>query len=230
LLPRVQRVLADLDEAVEGIRAQGGPLQGTLRIAAPYNFGRTIVGPLLPGFLAQHPALSVSLELGSGHVDLLKDQADVAIRIGAAGSDSLIARRLSSEEIIFCASASYLRRNPQPERVEELAEHRVLDFRIDPLAREIDAICDGMTRRVTVTPVLRSNEPDVLVRAARAGTGIAIVPVSFVADDLREGALLRILPQWGLPPHEVNALYAQGRGQSPKVRAFLDFLVGELKS
>jgi LysR family transcriptional regulator, regulator for bpeEF and oprC len=230
LLPRVQQVLADLDEAVEGIRAQSGPLQGILRIAAPYNFGRTVLGPLLSRFLAQHPALSLSLELGSGHVDLLKDQADVAIRIGAAGSESLIARRLSSEEIVFCAAPSYLRTRSEPERIEELAEHRVLDFRIDPLAREIDAVCDAMTRRVTVAPVLRSNEPEVLVRAAREGMGIAIVPASFIADDLRRGDLLRILPQWGLPAREINALYAPGRAQSPKVRAFLDFLVTALKA
>jgi LysR family transcriptional regulator for bpeEF and oprC len=227
-LARAQQVLADLEEAVGALRAPGGPLRGILRVAAPHNYGRRVIGPLLPRFMAQHPALSVSLELGSRRADLLNEEADLAIRVGSAGAESLILRRLTVEQIVLCAAPSYCQALPQIEHLADLARHRMLDFRLDPLARDVEATSDHGIERVTISPVLRSNEPEVLVEAARQGAGIAIAPISFVADDFKQGLLVPILPQWRLASREINALYAPGRGQSPKVRAFLDFLVGAL--
>jgi DNA-binding transcriptional LysR family regulator len=76
--------------------------------------------------------------------------------------------------------------------------------------------------------VLRSNEPEVLADAARHGVGIALLPMSFVSNDLAIGSLVQVLAQWTWPERAINALYAPGRRQSPRVRAFLDYLVKTL--
>lgn len=230
LLPVAARALAEIDGAVAAIRAEGGPLTGTLRIAAPYTYGRKVVGPRLPAFMAAHPALVVSLALSSRPVDLLADEADIAVRIGVLGPSSLVARLLGRETFLLCAAPEYLARAPAPQRPEDLAAHRFVDLRTDPTARQVELRSGRAVRRVPVTPALRSNEPAVVVQAAVAGAGIAVVPRGMAAGLLARGLLVPVLPAWQPPPREVNALYAPGRAAVPKVRAFLDFLVEALQS
>jgi DNA-binding transcriptional LysR family regulator len=67
-------------------------------------------------------------------------------------------------------------------------------------------------KRVTISPVLRSNEPEILIQAARQHAGIAVVSTSLVGELLAGGELVRLLPEWRMPTRDVNALYAPGRG------------------
>ena len=177
--------------------------------------------------MAMHPELALSLNLGSRPVDLMKDEADLAIRIGPPGSDSLVARLLSRETIILCASPTYLARSGPLDHPEDLAPHRILHFTAEP---RLELIGPKGTKDLTITPVLRSNEPEILIQAARQHVGVAVVSRSFIGESLASGELVRVLPEWSLPTRDVNALYAPGRGQSPKVRVFLDFLVEALKA
>ena len=162
--------------------------------------------------MALHPGLAVSLALSSRPVDLLADEADIAVRIGVSGPGSLIARRLSREVFLLCAAPAYLVRSPAPRRPEDLGQHRLLDIRTDPEQRQLELSSGRVIRRVTIAPVLRSNEPEVLV------------------DMMAVGLIVPVLPAWQPPSRDVNALFAPGRAQVPKVRAFLDFLLEALRS
>jgi DNA-binding transcriptional LysR family regulator len=230
LLPYAARALAAIEEAVDLIRAQDGPLRGTLRVAAPYTYGRKVIGPRLSRFMALHPQLTVTLIPGSRRVDLLADEADIAIRIGEPGSHSLIARLLSRETFVLCASPAYLAAAPPLARIGDLPSHRFLDLRTDPNAVSLKFSRGEGTRDVPVASVLRSNEPDVVLRAARDGVGLAIRPESCAGRFRAAGELVRLLPEWQLPRRDVSALYAPGRGTSPRIRAFLDFVVDDLTS
>ncbi len=123
LLPRATRALAEVEEAAAQLRDTDAPLTDTLRIAAPYTYGHKVIGPLLPRFMALHPGLAVSLALSSRPVDLLADEADIAVRVGVSGPGSLIARRLSREVFLLCAAPAYLDRSPAPRRPEDLGQH-----------------------------------------------------------------------------------------------------------
>jgi DNA-binding transcriptional LysR family regulator len=162
-------------------------------------------------------------------VDLLADEADIAIRIGALGPSNLVARLLGRETFLLCAAPAYLAANRMPRRPEDLAAHRILDLQTEATQRQIELASERVIRRVPVSPVLRSNEPEVLVQAALAGAGIAVVSQAMVAGLLSRGELVPVLPAWQPPLREVNALYAPGRAAVPKVRAFLDFLVAALR-
>jgi LysR family transcriptional regulator, regulator for bpeEF and oprC len=227
-LPLVVRALADLDEAMDMVRGKKGQLRGALRIAAPYTYGQTVLAPLLAGFARLHPDLVVSVELGSRHIDLFGNEADLAIRIGPTGSDDLIARRLGSEALILIAAADYVRATAPFERVADLAQHRMLDYKLNTPTRDLE-LTDGIGREVVrISPCFTSNEPGMLIAAARDGLGVAIVAQSLAAESLKDGAVVRVLSRWRSTSLDINALYVPGRGQSPKIRAFLDYATNEL--
>ena len=227
LLVKIRGPLSAIDEAMSGLASSEVALRGRLRIAAPYTFGRTVVAPTLASFMASHPAVKVTLELSSRKVDLLADEADIAIRVGLPGSDQLIARRLAREGVILCASPAYLALHPAPRTVADLCTHKLLDFRPETGTTHFELVdANGQKQRVVPAHVaLHSNEPEVLSIAAVQGAGIAVLPEHFTRKPLADGSLVVVLPGCGLPPLDVHALYAPGRRQSSKIRAFLDHLV-----
>jgi len=228
-LPLAHRMLSTMDEVVVELRSQGGPLKGSLRIAAPYKFGRTQIAPCIAPFLALNPEVDISLDLDSRRVDLLADEADFAVRMGDVGEDSLVARLIATEQVVLCASPAYLAANGRPVLAEELATHRLLMMESGSHIKELTLPLRGRKQKITGKVALRSNEPSVLAEAARHGAGIALIPVGFVSHELHTGALVEVLPNLELMPVSISAVYAPGRRQSRKVRAFLDFLIDHLK-
>jgi len=228
-LPLAHRMLSTMDEVVVELRSQGGPLKGSLRIAAPYKFGRTQIAPCIAAFLALNPEVDITLDLDSRRVDLLADEADLAVRIGDVGGDSLVARLIATEPMVLCASPAYLAANGRPLLVEELSTHRLLMMGGGSHSNELTLPFRGNTQKVTGKIALRSNEPAVLAEAAQHGAGIAFLPWGFVSHELQSGALVELFPDMKLLPANVNAVYAPGRRQSRKVRAFLDFLIERIK-
>jgi LysR family transcriptional regulator, regulator for bpeEF and oprC len=227
LLSHCLRGLASIEEGIQAISKHDAPLSGILRIAAPYTYGRKVLGPRLPRFMAEHPMLSVSLALDSRHANLLVDEVDVAIRIGSLGSENLIAKRLGVEHFLVCASAAYLSNAPALNHPDDLRRHRFIDLRTSVSPREI--LFEGeKPARVKLTGVFSSNEPEVVLQAALQGLGVAILPESLITEQLRSSRLTLLLQDWKLPEWEVNALYAPGRGSSPKIRGFLEFLTRDL--
>ncbi len=229
LLLKLREPLQAIDEAMLELSRRDGVLAGRLRIAAPYTFGRAVVAPMLASFLARHPAVTVQLELSSRKVDVLADEADVAIRVGDPGNAQLVARRLASDQVLLCAAPGYLDQHAPISRLSELSGHALLDFRPPPASGGVELVdADGRLRRIlpAATP-LRCNEPEVLVTAARAGAGIAIVPERFAAEALARDDLRIVLPGCGLPPLDIHAIYAPGRRQASRIRAFLDHLLAQ---
>ena len=225
LLSKIRGPLNAIDEAMVQLTANAGLLQGRLRVTAPYNYGRTVIAPTLASFMTLHPAIEITLELSSRKVDLLADEADIAIRVGAPGSDQLLARRLTSVQVILCASPAYLAKSAPINSLADLPFHRLLDFRPETAHFELCDVHGHKQRLAPVRVALRSNEPDVLAIAAIQGAGIAILPEHFSREPVACGSLAVVLPGCGLPVLDMHALYAPGRRQSKKIRAFLDHIV-----
>ena len=230
LLSKVLEPVATIEDALNRLVDVSRALEGRLRVAAPVTFGRAVIAPLISGFMTRHPAVTMELELSSRRVDLLADEADVAIRVGDPGSDQLAARRLARDRVLLCAAPGYLRSRPPLRTLRDLAHHDLLDFR-PALANGGTELFDaaGKPQRIRAARLaLWSNDPEVLATAALQGVGIAVVPDTFVRDDIEAGRLLEVVPGAGLPAQDINALYIPGRRHSPKVRAFLDYLVERL--
>jgi DNA-binding transcriptional LysR family regulator len=219
-----------IDNAVSALSENGDPLSGTLRITAPFSIGSTIIADMLPDFMKAHPGVRVSLDLGSRKVDLLADEADIAVRVGAHGSDRLVVRRLFTERLILCATPRYLAGIVPPTTPKALGSHRLIDFRAASAMRELELTRGGKSVAVRITPVLTANDPAPLRRIVEAGGAIAVIPRSVVEDALTAGVLVEVLPGWSLRGGTINAVYRAERGRSRYVQAFLEYMIGYLSN
>ncbi|WP_395805989.1 LysR substrate-binding domain-containing protein [Archangium minus] len=220
----IVRSLEDAENAVGQL--QSGP-RGWLRMTLPYSFGITWISPVLAGFRARYP--EVRLEILASHtpLDLVKEELDMALRLGALPDSSLVARRLGAFATGMYASPVYLKKHGAPRHPDELRQHRVLTLHqarreggyLWPLRQN-----NGAARDYPVDPVVVASDPELLRDALRAGEGISLAMNASMQADVDAGLLRRVLPDWTGPEQTLHALFPQGRIPSPKVRAFVDYL------
>ena len=223
---RVGRILADLDDADRALGQLQASPRGRLSVSAPMSFGFLHLAPALPAFLERFPEVEVDLSLNDRFVDVVDEGFDVALRIGALPDSSLMARRITPIRRTLCASPDYFRRLGTPQAPEDLKAHECL--RNSNVARTqewrfVDA--EGQTILVPVSGRVSANNGDALRVIALAGMGIASLPTFIVGADLRTGALVSALDPFVPQDIAMSAVYPHARHLSPKVRAFVDFLV-----
>ena len=223
-----QEVLAAVAYADTVIADAGGTPRGNLRVTAPLGFGRRILAPLIPGFIARHPQLDVRLRLSDHLLDLLRESVDAAIRLGVLADSSLIARKLADCPRVLCASPDYLRSHPAPERPEELIDHQCLLLRF-PGSQQFrwTLRTPNGSEIFPVTGRMDADDGDVLTAWALAGHGIVLKPLFEVAPELRAGRLVEVLPQYRPEPVTLAIVYPHRRFLPAKVRVFADFMAAE---
>ena len=223
---RVSRILADLDDANRALgRLEAAP-RGRLIVSAPMSFGFLHLAPALPDFLARYPELEVDLSLSDRFVDVVDEGFDVALRIGALPDSSLVARRIAPIRRALCASPAYFRERGTPKTPDEIKGHECLRNSNVGRAEEWRFVAeDGKAVVVSVSGRVSANNGDTLRILALAGFGVANLPTFIVGADLRSGALVAALDRFVPQNIAMSALYPHARHLSPKVRAFVDFLV-----
>ena len=199
---------------------------GRLRVSMPNDFANLLLTDMLAAFSALHPAVTLELDLSPRRVDLLGENFDLAIRMGALPDDTLLAaRRLADFPSGLYASPGYVAEHGEPSAPEELCRHSALRL----LARTGEPIgwtlLHGSERWEGVPPgSITANSPELLIRFARAGTGIAAVPDYFAAPYVRRGELQRVMADWHLPSITAWAVFPGRKLMPAKTRAFLDML------
>lgn len=227
------RVLVEeLETLGQHLRRSGAEISGTLRVTMSASFGRQHVSPLLPAFMALHPQVRLSVHLSDQIVDLVREGFDLAIRIGALDDSSLVARRIAGNRRVLCAAPDYLRRRGTPRTPQDLAGHDCLLLVGSRGRQDVWRLvgADGEVVEQRVGGRFESNLGELLRDAALAGEGIAAHSTWHVADDLRTGRLLRVLPDHTLPDTGIHAVMPERRLVPPRVRAFVAFLEERLGS
>lgn len=221
------RQVADEVEAVAALSAhrQAAP-SGRLRVSMPADFANLLMADSLAAFVALHPGITLELDLSPRRVDLLAEGFDLAVRAGELPDDSLLAaRQLKTITNGLYASPNYLAEHGQPATPEELMKHasvRLPGAGGDPAPW---SLAQGEQRWEGLPPGrLIANSPDLLVRLARAGAGIASVPDDFALPDVRQGLLQRVLPGWCAPSVTAWAVFPGRKLMPTKTRAFIDML------
>ncbi len=219
-------LVADSERLAE--QSQDTPT-GTLRITAPLTFGTERLAPALSEFALQCPQVKLDVVLTNGRPDLLENGLDVAFRLGAIEPANLIARPLIDYTLTMCASKEYLARRGTPEKPEDLQHHDCLSFAY-PVGDDWHSV--GKQWRlsgpegevmVTVSGPMLINSSAGLHQAARTGMGVVMLPDALVEQDLRDGKLVALMPDFQLPSRPMSLLYAQDRYRLPKLRRFVDF-------
>ncbi len=224
-----QDVLAALAHAESVIADAGGTPRGNLRVTAPLGFGRRILAPMIPAFIAKHPELGVRLRLSDHLLDLLRESVDVAIRIGVLADSSLIARKLCDCPRLLCAAPAYLERRGLPRRPEELLDHECLLLRF-PGSQQFRWTLqtpDG-PETVPISGRIDADDGDVLTTWALAGQGIVLKPRFEVVEHLRSGALVQVLADFPPEPASLAIVYPHRQFLPAKVKAFADFMSAEI--
>lgn len=225
-LAHAKRILADMVEADMSVSSLQAAPRGLLRVTAPVSFGFLHLAPALSDFLGLHSEIEVDLALNDRFVDVIDEGFDLAVRIGKLTDSRLVARRLAPSPMVVCASPAYLAAHGTPLNPSDLKHHECLCYSNIPTAHEWRFMAtDGKPLTVNVRGRVHINNGDALCAAARGGLGIVIVPHLIVADDLKRGALVSLLAHFIIQDTAIHIVYPHARLMSPKVRAFIDFLV-----
>jgi DNA-binding transcriptional LysR family regulator len=219
-----QRILLELDEAEAAVAEHSMHASGHLLVSAPAGFGRQHVAPLLPGLLAQHPDLTVTLNLNDRMVDLIGEGYDVALRIAQLSDSSLVGVKLADNHRIVVAAPSYLARHGVPATPDDLTRHRCLAFSADGSQRGWSFLVNGKPVTLRVQGPLACNDGAVLHDWALASQGLAWRSLWEVGAELEAGTLVSVLDEYAAPGNDIYAVFGQRRHLPLRIRVFIDHL------
>ncbi|MFN3887252.1 MAG: LysR family transcriptional regulator [Aquabacterium sp.] len=220
-----QRLITDFNNAEASVSEGGVKASGHLRITGPAGFGRRHVAPLVPAFLAEHPDVSLSLNLSDRVVDIVNEGFDCAVRVGDLPDSSLVSVRLADNRRLCVATPAYLQRAGVPSHPSELARHACLTLSSDASqTRGWAFVVDGNVSHLRPTARLDCSDGQVLHEWCLQGLGIAWRSTWEVQHDIAAGRLVSVLDDFAAPPNGIYAVFPSARHLPLRVRLWIDFL------
>ena len=215
------------EAAAEAVEAAQTEPRGTIRVACPVTLAQTTVGPVIASFMERYPQVRIDMRVSNRVVDLVEEGIDVALRVRPTLDDSgsLVVKNMGPSYGMLVASPHALQRQGGPQTPDDL-------LRMDTLAM---SAVDGKTvwklngpggaqHAVTHQPRYVADDLLTLKLAAICGAGVSFLPDYMCRDEIKDGRLVHVLPDWAPPPGLFHAVYPSRRGMVPAVRRFLDFL------
>ncbi|MDM8349032.1 LysR family transcriptional regulator [Pseudomonas sp. sp1636] len=229
-LETARQVLQRLHDAGEEIGQLKQGLHGSLRLTAPLAFGRAFLDRVCADFLAEHPQLSLRVDLCDAFVDLAEGGYDLALREGRSDLPGLIAKPLGHNRIVLCASPAYLAANPTPVTPATFGRHQWLLYRHPALDQHYWWLAHHGVRLRTPVPQARlaSDNYDLLLTNCLLGVGLHACPLWSVQPYLETGQLLQMMTEYDFDPDAfgplILAVYPSHRRATRKVQTFIDYL------
>lgn len=218
--------LEQLERAGDLIKEKQTVLTGKLRIDLPAAYGRKHIMPLLMQWMDEHPKLMLNITFSERYIDLIEEGVDLVIRIGQVPDSAyLVARQLTVQQQILCATPSYLEKLGEPKTIDDLNHHRcILGIRQDtPFYWML--YDNGSLRQFAPIPFYELADGEAMLQAVLSHKGIAQFPLWLISEQLKSGKLQRILVQTEGYSSPINLLWPKGRSVPPKTRYLIDKLV-----
>jgi DNA-binding transcriptional LysR family regulator len=223
---RARDILAAIEDTETEVARSGTTPRGRLRVNSGTAFVLHELAAALPDFLDRYPQIEVEFTVTDRVVDLLAENADVAIRTGPIGDPSLVARKIAEAARGIFASPAYLERHGTPRTPDDLAHHTCIVLSSIPAVNRWPFYDGANVRIMQVISRVIVDDAEVALRLAIAGAGIVRISDIFAGEAVQHGLLVPLLAdQHVVEPIPVSAVYPQGRHRMAKVRAFVDFLV-----
>jgi DNA-binding transcriptional LysR family regulator len=214
---RCVKIVSDIEDAEHAITEHLTQPRGRLRVNSTMGIGVHRIQPLIPEFLVRYPQIELDLSLSDTVVDLIEEQAEVAIRVGPLQDSSLTARKICESRRVIVASPGYLQKHGVPKTPADLSNH------------EWPFMIDGGVRPIPVRGNFRGNNGETLRHMALGGAGLARLGWFQVGEDVRDGRLVPVLENFHAGELQgVYAVFFGARHTSARVRCFVDFLVEKL--
>jgi DNA-binding transcriptional LysR family regulator len=223
-LERAARITREVEDATAEIAERRGALQGPLRISAPVTFGHMHLGPALYPFLAAHPGIALTLDLDDRRVSAAAEGFDAILRHGPIDDNRLVVWKLAPSRRLLVASPAYLARAGTPDSLDALNAHRGVFYTNRGAAdwRFIDAAGEAVVVRGTIA--FRANNGTMVLDAAIAGLGIALMPTFIAGAAIKDGRLRVIELGAEAEAEWIYLARPEGRQPSAKLRALADHL------
>jgi DNA-binding transcriptional LysR family regulator len=228
-LVRCQTIVDEALAAREDLRNHAHSPRGLLRVSMSPDFGTVYLAPLIAEFSRMYPEISMQLDLSPRRVDLISENFDMAIRVGAPDEPYLFARRIALAKRGLYASPGFLKQNIAPKAPADLAGLSCLS--VDhPNSGDVWLLRRGHTaQEIEIAGRVKANNPRMVLHLAVEGVGIAVIDDVMAAPFVKTGALKRILREWETTPVPI---YAVTSTKTPplKVKSFIEHLQKNLKS
>lgn len=230
-LDHCRRVFAELQAAEDDLAHARERPRGRLTVDVPGAFGRYLLMPALPGFMARYPDLEVDIRVNDRLVDLVSERVDVAVRGGTITDPNLVVRRAVGSRWITCAAPSYLDRHGWPQAPADLAAHQLIGYVAPGSARPRAWVFQEGARQSTYEPLLKASSDsfEALLIAAVSGAGIVQATDLLAARALQQRELVVLLPGTAVRGPPVSVVYPQAGQGLAKVRVFTDFTIQLLR-
>jgi len=230
-LEHCRRIFAEIQAAEDDLAHARDRPRGRLAVDVPGAFGRYLLMPALPGFLARYPDLEVNVRINDRFVDLVAEGVDVAVRGGTITDPNLVVRRAVGSRWITCAAPSYLDLHGWPQSPADLASHQLVGYLAPGAAHPRAWVFQDGPRQATYEPVLKasSDSAEALLIAAVSGAGIIQTMDLLAARALQERELVALLPGTAVRGPPVSVVYPQAGQGLAKVRVFTEFTIQLLR-
>lgn len=223
---RAREILAAIEDVEAEVSRASDQAHGRLRVNCVPAFALNQLAPMLSDFLKTYPKIEIELALTDRVIDLLAENADVAIRVGRVDDPSLVARKIGEVTRGLFASPAYLARHGTPRKPEQLCDHNCIVLQTLPTPHRWSFREAGRESFVDIKSRVLVDSGEAALRLAVAGCGITQLADLMVSEAIRRDQLTSVLADNHVSePIPLSAVYPQGRHRMPKVRAFLDFLV-----
>ncbi len=204
-----------------------GPLRGVIRVTAPLVFGQRHVTPAVVSFLQQHPLVHIDLVLDDRERNMVGEGLDVAVRIGALSDLGLVARKVGAVRRVLVATPVYLAQHPSLRSPADLQKHVLVSSSLRLLEWRFQK--GGKTQVLRFRPRLLVNGVESSLVAIHAGFGVGRALSYQVSDALRQGTLVRVLPEFEPPALPVQVVFPREVKTGGPRAAFRQHLVRQLK-
>lgn len=225
-LDRIAPAVEEIQAAALAARESRASVAGTLRLTLPWIAAPLLIEPLMAGFLARYPDVSLDAVFDDGFSDLAAGGFDAGVRIGELLEKDMIAVRLGGPlRTTVLASPEYIERHGRPKTPAELSDHRCVAYRFAS-TRNIapwDFLIDQVEASMAPTPVASFNTMTMAVSAACQGIGLTYTTRSLAEEHLRSGALVAVLEEYCPSYEPFHIYYSSRRLVPPKLAAFVEF-------
>lgn len=225
-LSHCTEALALIKSGAEAARSNQSQFAGPLRLSLPSGLGRRVLLPWLDAFLQQHPQMTLQLQLSDRLSDLYQGGADLSVRYGEPEESSLVALPLATHNRrVLVAAPRYLEHHGAPQHPSELNQHNCLCFHLDAHRHDRWRFHrNDETLTVRVRGDRSADDGEAVHRWALAGQGIAYKSRLDVAEDIANGRLRVLCPQWQGEAAPLNLICADRRQLSARIQSLRHYL------
>ncbi|WP_341677771.1 LysR substrate-binding domain-containing protein [Niveibacterium sp. SC-1] len=228
-LDAARHSLETLRGAEAAVQARVREPSGLVRISAPTDLARSLLGEWLDEFQQRHPKVALSLTVSDSVQDLLSDSLDVAVRYGRLPDSALVAKPLRMTRRLTCASPDYLARHGTPRVPADLAQHNCLRFSVGGRLDSVWQYSDGGEGETLVRQRVsgdRASDDSALVKLwALQGRGLINKSDLDLVREIETGWLVPVLQDFPGPKIPLSLVFASTRQMPAAVRVLADFLV-----